>query len=122
MVWPEGSEAFDDVQRLAVEVPRPIEPMLAGRTLGREEDWRSESRHVDDKRVALPLPVWPPHPSIDGRLGGFTHVDLTTSVGVLIHNCQPFPAAAHVGEDLKWVRQIGSARHARKMTLQFRVE
>src|SRR3989442_6528928 len=118
----ERGESFDHMQGLAVEIPGPVEPVLARWPLGREENGCRESRHIDNQRIALPFAVGPTHPRIDGRLRGFPHIDLAASVGILVDDRQPFLTLTDTGKDLEWIRQIRSAWHTGQMTLQFRVE
>src|SRR5438128_9679440 len=56
MVRTERRVAFDHVEIIAMEIPRPVEPGVVG-----------EPRHVDDQRIALPAPVRPSQPRLTGR-------------------------------------------------------
>src|SRR2546422_5485589 len=117
----ERGESFDHMQSIAVEIPGPVEPVLARWTLRREENGCRESRHIDNQRVALPFAVGPTHPRIDGRLRRFPHIDLAASVGILIDDRQPLLALTDTGKDLKRIRQIRSAWHTGPMTVRLRV-
>src|SRR5262245_3807432 len=49
-VWADRREALDQVQRVAMEIPGPVEPVLA-----------VEVRHIDDQRVPFPVAHGMPH-------------------------------------------------------------
>src|SRR5213593_2242942 len=118
----EWGKSFDHMQGIAVEIPGPVEPVLARWPLRREQNGCRESRHIDNQRIALPFAVGPAHPGIDGRLRWFPHIDLAASVGILIDDRQPLLTLTDTGKDLEWIRQIRSAGHTGQMTFQFRIE
>ena len=76
-----------------------------------------EPGHVNDQRIALPVAIRPPHPGIGGRLPMRIHVDGAGSSLVLIDD-QYFAGSL---ENLKWKRHVVGARHARPITLEFRL-
>src|SRR5437867_12265219 len=99
------------MQGIAVEIPGPVEPVLARWPLRREENGCRESRHIDNQRIALPFAVGPTHPRIDGRLRGFPHINLAASVGLWVDDRQPRLTLTDTGSDLEWTGQIRSAWH-----------
>src|SRR5688500_6153374 len=68
-----GRVAFDHTEGVAVEVPGPVEPRVAG-----------EPRDVDHERVAVPTSSRPPHPGVAGRLVLAVHVDRPHCALVLV--------------------------------------
>src|SRR6185503_19924772 len=65
----DGRIAFDDVERIAVEVARAVEPGLV-----------IEVRDVDDQRVAFPAPRRPSHPRVARALFLAGHLDRSRRV------------------------------------------
>src|SRR5436190_18752103 len=64
MVGARGGESLDNVQGVAVEISRAVEPGLV-----------VETRGVDDQRFSFPVSVRPSHPAVSGRLLVFVHID-----------------------------------------------
>src|SRR5206468_386529 len=64
MVRARGGVTFDNVQGVAVEISRAIEPGLV-----------VETRGVNDQRFSFPVSVRPSHPAVSGRLLVFIHID-----------------------------------------------
>ncbi len=99
--------ALDQVQRIAVEIARAIEPGLL-----------VEIDDVDDEGVAFPVATRIAHPPVDMTLGMFfVHVRVANRVDVLVKKGHLIPAL----HDLKRVRHVRDARNAGQVTLGFGV-
>ena len=89
-----------------MEIPSPVEPCVV-----------VERRHIDHQRIALPVAVRPTHPRIGGRFPMRIHVDSARSTLVLVDD-QNLRRSL---KNLKWKRHVVGARHARPITLEFRL-
>src|SRR5579863_1473608 len=101
-----GSVAFDYMQGVTMEVPRPVEPCLIVKT-----------SDVDNERIALPMADRPAHPRIIGTLQLAIHIDGSSGTRELIGHEDVFGSL----KDLKRIRHVCGARHARHITLDFGV-
>ena len=101
--------ALDDVQRVAVEIPGPIEP---GPVV--------EMDHIDDERVPLPAAARVAHPPVDRPTGMRVpvHVDVANGVQILVEDGD----LVGLLNDLKRIRHVGDARHSGKVALGLRIE
>src|SRR5712692_1819862 len=68
-----GSVAFNHMQRVAMEVPGPVEPGLL-----------AESCHVNNQRIPFPAAARPAHPRIGGSLPLPIHTDAPSGTRELI--------------------------------------
>src|SRR5438067_784477 len=102
----EGSVAFDHMQRVAMEIPGPVEPGLIVQT-----------RHVDDETIALPVADRVPHPTVSRAWRRLVHVDRAGGARILIGHQDDVRTL----NNLKRIGHIRGARHARQITLDFRV-
>ena len=92
------------MELFAVEVAGAIEPRLVG-----------EEPDVDHERVAFPPAARIAHPEFDRqvRMPAAIGEDLTNGVQVFVEDDD----AVRQLKNLKWVRHIGDARHARQIAL-----
>ena len=89
--------AFDDVQRLAVEVAGAIEPALV-----------VEAGDVDDQRLAFPTSDRLTHPRVDRCRSWVLQIHVTRRPRILVGDEDRLRAL----EDLKRIRHVVRARHA----------
>src|SRR5262245_5144512 len=101
MIRSSGGDAFDNVQLIAMEIPRPVKPAQVVKI-----------RAIDDERFTFPATVGPPHPAIGRRLR-LLHVDGAERPRKLKDHHDVIRAL----DDLKWVRHIHGARNAREVAL-----
>ncbi len=99
-------EALDDVQGIAVEIPRAVEPRLV-----------VEMRHVDHERVSVPAPDRVAHPRVVRRTGDGIQVNRAGRVRERVHHLD-LVRALH---DLKRIRHVGRARDARQIAFELRI-
>ena len=99
-------EALDQVERVAVEVAGPIEPVLA-----------VEFLHVDDQRIALPAARRMPHAGVSRRALDLVEVNRPRGVREREHHLHLVRAL----RDLKRVRHVHRARRAGQIALQLRI-
>src|SRR5204863_2018436 len=92
---------------VAVEVAGMIEPRLV-----------VQAGHVDDERFTLPVTIGPPHPTIAGSLRRGSHINDANRTSIFVRNQNVLLRL----DDLKWIREIGGAWHARQITLDLRVQ
>src|SRR5207244_7514776 len=97
---------FDDVQRVAVKVPSPVEPRLV-----------CETGYVHDERFAFPAAARPPHPEATGTLFGAVHVDDAARVRELVGHQNVLRRL----DNLERVTLVGRAWHTRQVALDLRV-
>src|SRR5262245_21911956 len=107
MIWACGSETFDDVQCVAMEVACPVEPCLIVEACG-----------IDDECLSLPVSVRPAHPAVCGSLFVIIHVDRANSAGVLVQDHDVFLAL----KDLKRLRHVSGPRNTREVAFDFWIE
>src|SRR5713101_2073171 len=107
-VVPAGRQgvALGDRERIAVVIAGSVEP---GQIV--------EALHLDDKRVAVPFAVRPPHPAVHRRLGVAGHVDGAIGAGVLVNEEDVVLSL----DDLERVRHVGRPRQPRHVALGFRI-
>src|SRR5438046_1365571 len=77
-----------------------------------------QAGHVDHERFALPVTVGPPHPTLARSLRRGTHINDANGASVFIGNQNVLLRL----DDLKWIREIGGAWHARQITLDLRIQ
>ena len=99
--------AFDNVQRLAVEVTRAVEPCPV-----------VEAGDIHDQRFTLPASPRPSHPGVDRRILGFRHAHDPAGAGKFV-GYQDRVARL---DDLKRMRHVCRAGHTRQVALDLGVE
>ena len=100
-------DAFDQVERVAVEVTRPVEPRLP-----------VEAGRVDHQRVVFPVSVRPPHPAVGRRVNMVVDVDGPNRARILMHDHDVLLAL----DDLHRKRHVHPTRHTREVAFDHRIE
>src|SRR5436309_12729737 len=107
MVPARCGEAFDNVQSVAMEIPRPVKPGLV-----------IETRSIDYQRFSLPVTVRPSHPTIGGRLLVLIHIDGADRARIL----KDHHDVLRTLNNLKRLGHIHRAGHARQVALDLRIK
>ena len=105
MILVHRCEAFDNMQGVAVKIAGSVEPAQV-----------VEIGRVDNKGFTLPVAIGPSHPAV-GRRVIMIHVNRSHGAGILKRHHDVL--RAH--HDLKGVRHIHGARHARQIAFDFRI-
>src|SRR5439155_10527501 len=102
----DGREALHKVERSAVKIPGPVEPVFA-----------VEARHIHDQRIALPVADRMTHVCVVWRPLDFIQMDRASRIRK--RECGlNFVRAL---DDLKWIRHVHGPWNARQITLQLRI-
>src|SRR3989442_1136693 len=89
--------AFNDMQRVAVEVTGSVEPALI-----------VEARHVDDQRVSFPVADRLAHPRVYRSGAGIFQIDVANGARVFVGEKDRLRAL----KNLERIGHVGGARHA----------
>ena len=102
-----GCVTLHYVQLVAVIIAGPVKPRAL-----------IETRHIDHQRVAFPLAIRLPHPRISRCRTRVFQIDIAKCPVVLIGDRQSLVAL----KNLERIRHVSSARHARQIAANFRIQ